>query len=74
MAYASTRSQDVFWAQAAAEGHVWIPGPVAAGAFVDVCGPCDLMGPWKPCTMESEGHAELALPFADPGIAGPVLC
>lgn len=33
-----------------------------------------LRGAWELCAMESEGHAEPALPFAGPGIAVPVPC
>ena len=37
---ASTQSQDAVLAQAAAEGHVWVHGPIAAGVCVDVHGLC----------------------------------
>lgn len=36
---------------------------------VDVCGPCHLTEHWEPCVMESEGHADLALPFTGPETA-----
>lgn len=42
MASPSTLSQDVYQAEAAAKGHIWLHGPATAGICVDVYGLCHL--------------------------------
>lgn len=58
-------------ARTAAKGHVGVPAPAAAGLCIDVHGPCYHWGPCEPQVLKSEGHAELAPPFAGSGRSGP---
>lgn len=73
-ASSSTWSQDVVLVPAAAEGHIWVRGKVAAGVCVDVGGQCHLWGPWESCMIKSEGHPEWALSFTGLGKVGPTSC
>lgn len=40
----ATQGQGAIWS-GYYQGHVWVPGPVAAGVFAEVCGPGDHEGP-----------------------------
>lgn len=67
----TTQGQGDILAQAAAENHVCVCDPAAAGVCVDVP---DHKGPLEPFVLKSEGSADLARSFTGPGRSGLACC
>ena len=53
VACTTTQGHGDLLAQAAAENHICVCGPVAAGVCVDVPGPCYHKGPLEPFMLKS---------------------
>lgn len=62
--FATTQVYRYVWAWAAAYGHVWIPGPVGAKVYVDVCNSCYHRRPWGCHTLGCHlGWSFLSIPL-----------